>query len=258
MIKVNFFLSATILILVFISLQISFAQDSTNTTPPKMNVAINQMPEGLTADDVIDSYLEGIGGREIFSAVEDRTTILHGQIMEQSLSIVIKQKVPNKLRQNIRSGEMKQTIIYDGTKGVMIIGDKKTELDNKELEKLKVEARMNFLLDPEAYGVSLELTGIATVDSTLCYKIVLITQESANWVQFYEIYSGLKIKEVKEVETTQGSFQQETYYSDYKEVDGLKFPFNIKQSFGMQTIEMNVSSVKLNAGLKDSVFEIPE
>ena len=51
---------------------------------------------------------------------------------------------------------------------------------------------------------------------------------------------------------------QETFYSDYKEVDGLKFPFKIIQSFGMQTIEMNVSSVKLNEGLKDSIFEIPE
>jgi len=32
----------------------------------------------------------------------------------------------------------------------------------------------------------------------------------------------------------------------------------IKQSFGIQTIEMIVSCVKLNKGLKDSVFEIPE
>ncbi|RKY90189.1 MAG: hypothetical protein DRQ13_12935, partial [Ignavibacteriae bacterium] len=93
---------------------------------------------------------------------------------------------------------------------------------------------------------------------TECYKIELTTEDSTNWVQFYSIDSGLKIKEVKEVETTQGSFQQETFYSDYKEVDGLKFPFKIKQSFGMQTIEMNVSSVKLNKGLNDSVFEIPE
>ncbi|MGB5893706.1 MAG: hypothetical protein WBG58_05965, partial [Ignavibacteriaceae bacterium] len=199
-----------------------------------------------------------IGGREKFSSVEDRTTIMRGEIMGQNLSIVVKQKAPNKLKQNIRSGEMKQAILYDGTKGVMIIGDEKTELDNKKLGKLKLEAAMNFLLDPEAYGVSLELTGIETVDSTLCYKIVLITEEGTNWVQFYEIYSGLKIKEVKEVETIQGSFQQETFYSDYKEVDGLKFPFNIKQSFGMQTVEMKVSSVKLNEGLEDSIFEMPE
>jgi outer membrane lipoprotein-sorting protein len=140
----------------------------------------------------------------------------------------------------------------------MIVGDEITEFDNKKLGKLKLEAAMNFLLDPEAHGVSLELTGIETVDSTECYKIELTTEGGTKWVQFYAIDSGLKIKEVKEVETTQGSFQQETFYGDYKEIDGLKFPFKIKQSFGMQTIEMNVSSVKLNEGLKDSIFEIPE
>ncbi len=258
MIKVNFFLTAALLIVVLITRQKTFAQDSTETFPPEMHVTLQQVSHGLTAYDVIDNYLEAIGGKEKFSNVEDRTTILRGEIMGQKLSIVIKQKVPNKLRQNIRSGEMKQTILYDGTRGVMIIGDKKTELDNKELEKLKVEARMNFLLDPEAYGVSLELKGIETVDSSLCYKIALITEEGKCWEQFYEINSGLKIKEVKEVETTLENFVQETFYGDYKEVDGLKFPFNIKQSFGMQTMEMNVSSVKLNAGLKNSIFEIPD
>ncbi len=258
MIKVNFLLTATILIIVLVNPQTTIAQDSTDTNPPKINVTMKQVPEGLAAKDVIDNYLEAIGGKEKFSRVEDRTTIMRGEIMGQNLSIVIKQKVPNKLKQNIRSGEMKQTILYDGTKGVMIVGDEITEMDNKKLEKLKLEAAMNFLLDPEAYGVSLELTGIETVDSTDCYKIELTTEGGTNWVQFYSINSGLKIKEVKEVETTQGSFRQETFYRDYREVDGLKFPFKIKQSFGMQTIEMNVSSVKLNKGLKDSDFEIPE
>jgi zinc protease len=251
-------LTATLFIVVLVNPQKALAQDSTDTSPPEMNVTMKQIPEGFTANSVIDNYLEAIGGKEKFSRVEDRTTIMRGKIMGQNLSIVIKQKIPNKLKQNIRSGEMKQTLLYDGTKGVMIVGDEKTEFDNKKLEKLKLEAAMNFLLDPEAYGVSLELIGIETVDSTDCYKIELTTEGGTNWVQFYSIYSGLKIKEVKKVETTQGSFQQETFYSDYKEVDGLKFPFKIKQSFGMQTIEMNVSSVKLNKGLKDSVFEIPE
>jgi outer membrane lipoprotein-sorting protein len=257
MIKVNFLLTATLLVAILIIRQKNFAQDGTETFPPEKNV-IKQVPEGLTAKDVIDNYIDAIGGKENFSNVEDRTTIMRGEIMGQNLSVVIKQKAPNKLKQNIRSGEMKQTILYDGSKGVMIIGDEKTELDDKKLEKLKLEAAMNFLLDPEVYGVSLELKGIETVDSMLCYNIVLITEEGTNWIQFYEIDSGLKIKEVKEVETTQGSFLQETFYSDYKEVNGLKFPYNIKQSFGMQTIEMNVSSVKLNEGLEDSIFEIPE
>jgi outer membrane lipoprotein-sorting protein len=257
-IKVNFIVTTTLLLVALISLQKSLAQDTSEINSYDLSTEIKQIPEGLTANDVINNYLEAIGGRKKISNVEDRTTIMHAQIMEQNLSIVIKQKAPNKLKQNIRSGEMNQTILYDGMNGVMIVGDKKTEFDDKKLEKLKLEAAMNFLLDLKVYGVSLELKGIETIDSTVCYKILLINEGGTNWVQYYEIDSGLKIKEVKEVETAQGSFQQETFYGDYKEVDGLKFPFNIKQSFGMQTIEMNVSSIKLNDGLEDSIFEIPE
>jgi zinc protease len=247
--KVKFLATSTLVIIVFICLQRVFAQDSSE---------IKQIPAGLSANDVINNYLEAIGGRENLSTVKDRTTIMHAKTSGQTLSIVIEQKAPNKLKQNIRSGKMEQTILFDGKKGVMIVGDKKTELDDKKLEKLKLETAMNFLLDPEAYGVLLELAGIETIDSRLCYKILLITEEGTKWAQFYEIDSGLKIKEIKEMETTLGSFQQETFYSDYKEVDSLKFPFNIKQSFGTQTVEMNVSSIKLNDGLDDSIFEIPE
>lgn len=247
--KVKFLVTKTLVMLAFICLQKVFAQDSSE---------IKQIPAGLSVNDVINNYLQAIGGKERFSKVEDRTTIMHAEISGQNLSIVIIQKAPNKLKQNISSGEMKQTILFDGKKGVLIVGDKKTEFDNKKLEKLKLEAAMDFLLAPQDYGISIELKGIEFVDSVLCYKIILITEEGSNWVQFYEIDSGLKIKEVKDVETPQGNFQQETFYSDYKEVEGLKFPFRIKQSFGIQTIEMIVSSIKLNDGLEDSIFEIPD
>lgn len=258
MINVKVLLSASLLTAIFMIPGALLAQDSTITSPSEINKTENPLPKGLTAESVIESYLNAIGGKEKFSSIKDRTTIMRGELMGQNLTIIIKQKAPNKLKQSIRSGEMKQTILYDGTKGVTLIGDKKTEIDKKELEKLKLEAAMNFLLDPQAYGVSLELTGIEKVDSILCYKIELITEEGTNWEQFYSIESGLKLKEIKQRDTPQGSFQQETYYSDYKEVDGLKFPFKIEQSVGMQKIEMKVSSVKLNKGIEDKVFEITE
>jgi outer membrane lipoprotein-sorting protein len=68
--------------------------------------------------------------------------------------------------------------------------------------------------------------------------------------------NDLKFKETKEIQTKQGLFEQETYYSDYREVSGLKFPFTIKQYFGLQEIELTVTSIEINTGLDDSVFEL--
>jgi zinc protease len=47
-----------------------------------------------------------------------------------------------------------------------------------------------------------------------------------------------------------------TEFSDYREVDGVKFPFAIKQSAGPQMIEMKVIAVKINSKLKDELFRV--
>ncbi len=233
------------------------AQDSTEIrNGNKLRTVDDSIPEGLTAKDVIETYLKAIGGRKKLKSVEDRTTIMLGDMMGQTLNIFINQKAPNKLRQSIRSGEMKQTLIYDGIKGEMIVGDKKIKLEGKELDKLKADAEMNFLFNPAAYGVTIELIGIENVDSTKCYKIAMLSEGGAKWYQFYSIESGLKIREDKEYETPDTILVQETYYSDYREVDGLKFPFKMKQIFGAQTIDLNVISIKINQGLEDIIFEI--
>ena len=86
----------------------------------------------------------------------------------------------------------------------------------------------------------------------------MVLPSGLRWQQYYSIETGLKIKEIKELHTEQGLFEQESFYSDYRNVDELKFPFKIVQNMGMQKLELNVSSIKLNTGISDETFEIPE
>ncbi|MBT8385900.1 MAG: hypothetical protein KJO12_00685 [Ignavibacteria bacterium] len=213
---------------------------------------------GLTAYEVIDKYLEAIGGKDLFAKVEDRTTIMRGTAMGQNLTILVKQKAPAKLYQEIKVGEMKQNVYFDGERGTMVIGDNNIEIEKKELEKLKVEATMNLLLDPESYGLKISLAGIEQVDSIDCYIVKMVLPSGLRWLQYYIIETGFKIKEIKELYTEQGLFEQESFYSDYRNVDELKFPFKIVQNMGMQKLELNVSSIKLNTGINDETFIIPE
>lgn len=213
---------------------------------------------GITAKEVIDNYLEAIGGRDLFAEVKDRTTIMRGTAMGQNLTLLVKQKIPAKLYQEIKVGEMKQNVYFDGERGMMVMGDNNIEIEKKELEKLKVEATMKMLLDPEAYGLQISLTGVEQVDSIDCYVVKMVLPSGLRWLQYYSIVTGLKLKEIKELHTRQGLFEQESFYSDYRNVSGLKFPFKIVQNMGMQKLELNVSSIKLNTGISDNVFVIPE
>ena len=214
-------------------------------------------PVNITAMAVINKYIYAIGGIDKFKSVIDRTTVMTGTAMGQPINITIKQKYPDKLFQELQAGEVKQLLYYKDGKGMIILGNEKTEIEKKELERLMMDATMQLLLSPDSFGVASDFMGVECIDSVDCYTIKLTLPSGIRWFQYYSVETDLKVKETKEIQTKQGLFEQETYFSDYREVKGLKFPFTMKQYFGLQEIDLTVTSIEINTGLDDTVFEIP-
>ena len=243
-------LSKILFAVLFIALNINtFAiskPDSTNNS------------ESVDPKIVLEKYIDAIGGRDVLSKIEDRTTIMRGTAMGQALTIIVKQKAPNKMRQEVKAGGMDQTIIFDGEKGVMKTATQKVDITGKELEQLKVEASLELLLDPESFGVKLSYEGTEKVNDKDTYKIKMTLPSGIRWFTFFDVESGLKVKEQKEMQTQMGLIEQTVAYDNYTEVDGIKYPFKLTQSFGPQSVEMTVSSVKVNKGLSDDIFVIAE
>ncbi len=215
-----------------------------------------KLPEGMTAKDVIDKYINAIGGRDNLLKVSDRTTKMTASVQGVDVSITSYQKAPDKLYQNISAGAMEQKVIFDGENGVMKAGGQTINLSGKDLEKLKLEATVNLILDLNHYNIKAALKGIEKIDGKDAYKIELSLPSGIKWTQYYDTETGLKVKEVKPIESPQGTFTQESNYSDYKDVEGVKYPFKVKQSLGPQSFEFKVDSVKVNTGLADGNFEI--
>jgi len=207
---------------------------------------------------VMEKYLDAIGGRDALAKVEDRTTIMRGTAMGQALTIIVKQKAPNKMRQEVKAGGMDQTIIFDGEKGVMKAATKNVDVTGKELEQLKIEATMELLLDIEGNGVKLDFEGTEKINGKDAHKIKMTLPSGIRWFNYFDAESGLKIKEQKEMQTQMGLIEQVVTYDNYTEVEGIKYPFKITQSFGPQSVEMTVSNVKVNKGLADDIFKIAE
>lgn len=235
-----------ILLLITISVQLNlFAQESDSNKTVDPNV-------------ILEKYLDAIGGRDALANVEDRTTIMRGTAMGQTLTIIVKQKAPNKMRQEVKAGGMDQTIIFDGEKGVMKAASKNVDVTGKELEQLKIEATMELLLDIEGNGVKLDFEGTEKINGKDAHKIKMTLPSGIRWFNYFDAESGLKIKEQKEMQTQMGLIEQVVTYDNYTEVEGIKYPYKITQSFGPQSVEMTVSSVKVNKGLSDDLFKIAE
>jgi outer membrane lipoprotein-sorting protein len=244
-----------VLLITAILLFISNSNTLAISSPDSTN---NDLAEKFDPKIILEKYLDAIGGRDALLKIDDRTTIMRGTAMGQPLTIIVKQKAPNKMKQDLKFAGMDQTIVFDGEKGVMKSNDKTVEVTGKELEQLKTEASMELLLDPESFGITLAYEGTEKVEDKDTYKIKITLPSGIRWYSFFDAETGLKLKEQKEMQTQMGLVEQVVTYDDYTEVDGIKYPFKLTQSFGPQSVEMTVSSVKVNKGLGDDIFVVAE
>ena len=215
-----------------------------------------KVDEGVTAESVIEKYIDAIGGREKLSELEDKVMELKGVVQGMDMKLTIAQKAPNKLFQELDFSVGKQTTIFNGEKGKMEGMGQVQMLEGDQLEQLKFQSSLNAFLDYAAIGVELKLAGIENINKNEAYKIILTTTAGKKITHYYEKETGLKVREVSELSTPQGAFTQTIDMSDFREVDGYKFAFKLAQTMGPQTINLEVTSIKVNSGLKEEMFEI--
>ncbi len=214
---------------------------------------IKKVPEGVTVDEVLNKYIEVTGGKENIEKVKDRTMKLTGSIQGMNVVVTISQKYPNKLNQSIDAGAFQQKTIFDGEKGKTEAMGQTTELNEDQVEEMKSNA-IDAALDYAKYGFTSELTSLETINGKDAYKVTLTSKVGKKSFQYYSVETGLLIRSISDVSTPQGKVTQTMDMADYREVQGVKYPFKLSQSFGPQTIELTVTSIEVNTGLADELF----
>ena len=212
--------------------------------------------KGISAPKILDNYIKAIGGRENILKVKDRTTVMKGTAEGRAIKITIYQKMPNKMREIINTGMFIQSIYFNGKKGVMEVGGKTFDVKGIQLENLKYESSLHLLPDIDSMGIKLKYAGVDTVNGKQAYKVFLIFPSGVEWTQFYDPETWLKVKESKTVKTAQGTYTQDTYLSNYQDINGIKYPFSVKQTLGRQKMSFRVTMISVNDNLNDKLFEI--
>jgi len=213
------------------------------------NKKVKPAPEGLTAADVNKAYINAMGGEKALLKIKDITMMASTTMQGMTIGFDIYRKAPDKYMMKIGAGDMVfQQMSYDGTtaKVVSPMGGENKTLEGKELEDMKYEAIFNSELQYDKLGIKMELEGIEEINGVETYRVLLTYPSGKETTRFFDVASGLMVRETGE--------QGISEFSDYRDVDGVKFPFNISQQMGPQTIKLNVLSIKLNTKLKDELF----
>lgn len=221
----------------------------------EVDPAAMAIPEGLTAAAVIDKYAEAIGGKEKIFAINDFTQKMTGS-MGGNMQIEASRyyKAPNKEKSEVLVMGMTQLDVFDGEKGRKEGMGQSSVYEGDELAEKKVTSDAFFMFKPEKYNFTAELTGMESVEGKDAYRIAFTLPGGKVTTYYFDVESGLAVKNSSTVETPQGSFTQSSMITDYKEVSGVKFPHTITIQMGPQAIKMETKSLEVNTGLEDSLF----
>lgn len=221
-----------------------FDKNANPTTKPKMNMPI---PKGLTATNVIDSYFKAIGGRENTKAIKSIMSSSNASVQGMSINWTSKRAAPNKSSTVVSGmGQIFMKHIFDGTKGYMEQQGKRTDLTGDLLKKAKENSG---IFNDDSYK-SGKLDRIVSLEGKSTYVIV-----SGKTEVYYDVKSGLKVKKVVTSKTGKKEIQNPVNYSDYKTVNGIKFPHKISRKMGPMSMEFVVKEIKINEGVTDADFK---
>lgn len=227
--------------------------------------ALKQAPEGVTAQTVIDNAIKAKYGLpkgkaldKKLSKIKDLTVKMNASIQGQTIGVTRYQKAPNKFAMVMAMGTMviqKQT--FDGTVGKVSGMQGNKDVEGDDLADLKANSEMFAELNYDKHGIKHNLLGIEPLDGKEAYKMEKISASGEKETVWYDVVSGLQVKtmSVQTNEQMGGEFVVMGLYSDYKEVNGIKIAHKIKQSFGPQALDMEVTSVEVNTKLGDDIFK---
>ncbi len=214
---------------------------------------------GTTTKQVIEAYIKAIGGKEKLQKVEDLTVKMKMEAGPgMTLDVVTMKKKPNMFSMSMKmTGNEMMRQVLNGNKGMSVGMGQKQMLEGDQLEDLKAQAIIFPELEYELAGYKLELTGVETINGRDAYRCRVTSPAGKVSTDFFCSKSGLKLRSV----TTQdggpmGQMTISTDYDDYRMVDGILFPFLVKQNVGPQVLNMQVSEVKVNSGLTSNDFKI--
>ena len=216
---------------------------------PVFNKAI---PDGLTASQVINNYINVVGGRDLLESVntlvQKADVTIPAPFKPQA---TIKQMVPNKYSMKMEASMNGQTMklggmSFDGETGYNEGPQGRNTLDEKVINDLKAVKG----IFPELYYSEdeIELISINSIDFKDAYKVKITEGEKVSY-RYYSVDSSLLLSGEEQDDNNNITSQN---YGDYRDVNGIKFPFYI--DIPSQKLELNITEILINEELKDSDF----
>ncbi len=219
-----------------------------------------------TADEIVKKVLDARGGVEKIKAIQSERIsgrVSFAQGMEGTF--VVELKRPLKMRAEISIEEQKLIRVYDGkSSGWMVnpFGEDKgvQPLPSEDLKNITDESDFDGpLVDYKSKGNRIELSGKEMLDDKAVYRLKLTNKNGDVRSYFFDASSFLLVKWEGVRKAEDQEIPWESFFSDFHEVQGLKYPFRIDQGSPGTEIKQTLTTekIEIDPKIEDSRFSKP-
>lgn len=224
-------------------------------------------PKNLTVDEIIQKNIEARGGAEKWANLE--SIYMEGTYtsFSEPKSFKIWRQRPDLYR--FDSNRISQDVIhgYDGKNAwwinpLMGPPHDKSRIIPSQNNLDKVTLRERFF-EPVFWNYQeksnqVELEGKEIFDDKDSYKLKVTLADSS--VEFWYIDTETFLVNAMTGDTYDFGMKNhlDVYFSEYKDVEGIKFPFLIESEYGQRYRTMEVETLEINKKIDPSVFKMPK
>lgn len=215
-----------------------------------------------TPEEILEKSIEATGGRAVRQKITSSVMKGEMEMGAQGLrgSIEVYSKAPNKRLTVTRVeglGEIRQC--FNGKEGWRKDQNGAvTDITGPQLALLEREATMHAELQWKQIYEKVELAGKGKVENREVWVLKITPKAGLPMVRYYDADSFLLLRSDITISTGGRETALKTFLSDYRDVDGIRLPFQITQQVPMGTIGTRITEVNFNVPVDDALFVKPE
>lgn len=213
---------------------------------------------GPAGEELIGKYLHAVGGAKEIDKVSSR--VMKGTIEfgGKTFSIDIYSKEPDMRISFTHLPEGESVTAFNGHEGWLgLPGGRMREMHGGDLDAAAMDADLHFPLHLTKMFSEVKNEGAQKIDDHETYLVVGQREGRTPVELYFDQQSGLLVRLVRYGETALGRLPTQIDYADYREIDGVKIPYQwtLARPSGRFTIQ--ISEAKDNVPVDDAKFVKP-
>jgi hypothetical protein len=214
-----------------------------------------------SVDQVLDKYIQALGGRVAIEKI--KTRVMKGTQIGwdgTAFPLEIYREAPNKFLSSITRPQGLVLQGYDGTIGWLKNPRGQRELTGDDLMAIKRRAEFYASLKLKEQYPNIKVTSKEKIGDRDVFVVESVTGKNAIERMFFDIGTGLLLRHQTISKNILAPVPDQVDFEDYRDVDGVKLPFTIRQSFVDPWIgwTQKFTEIKQNITIESTKFDNPK